>query len=86
MTPRTAFWSALLAYGVLSVASVAGALGSGRPGAIGVGVGGILVAASAAYALVHPKRAGGPEEWNPTSIAAVAGAVLYALGLLAGAV
>ncbi|MFA1610722.1 hypothetical protein [Halobellus rubicundus] len=84
MKPRTAFWAALLAYGVLSVVSVADSIRSGGPGAIGVAVGGVLVVASAGYALRRPERAGGPEEWNLVAIAAVAGAVLYALGLLVG--
>jgi len=84
MDPRRTFWTALLAYGALSVASVADSLGSGGPGSVAVAAGGLLVAASAGYALLRPDRAGGPEEWNLVAVAAVAGAVLFAVGLLVG--
>lgn len=85
MTPRTAFWTALLAYGVLTLTSAAGALRIASPGSVASVAAGVLLVASAGYALWRPDRAGGPDEWNLVVAAAVGGAVLYALGLLVGA-
>lgn len=82
MGPRRTFWVAILAYGVLS--AVAFLPPTDLTSAIGGGAG-VLVAASAAYALARPHRAGGPEEWNLAVLAAVGGAVLYAGATVLGA-
>jgi hypothetical protein len=83
MGPRRSFWIAILAYGTLSAASFLPP--TDLPSAVGGGAG-ALVAASAGYALIRPGRAGGPEEWNLAVVAAVGGAVLYAIVIVLGAV
>ena len=77
MGPRRACWIAILAYGVVSAAAFLPTDPTDPASIIG-GVAGVLVAASAGYALLRPDRAGGPEEWNLAVLAAVGGAVLYA--------
>jgi len=71
----------MLAYGVLSAASF---LPPTDPVSTVGGVAGVLVAATGGYALLRPDRAGGPEEWNLTALAAVGGAALYAVVVVAG--
>ena len=82
MGPRRSFWIAILAYGVLSTATFLPP--TDLPSAVGGAAGG-LVAASGGYALLRPDRAGGPDEWNLAVLAAVGGAVLYAVVVAAGA-
>jgi hypothetical protein len=85
MGPRRSFWIAILAYGALSTAAFLPP-NPDDPASIGGGLAGVLVAASAGYALLRPDRAGGPEEWNLAVVAAVGGAVLYAVVTVLGAV
>jgi len=86
MDPRRTFWLALLTYGLLSIATFAPAAGASQPGPVAGTVGSAALVVGAGYALVRPDRAGGPEEWNLVVVAAVAGAALFALGVLFGAV
>jgi hypothetical protein len=79
MGPQRAFWIAILTYGVLSAATTLASARAGDPASVGGSIGGLLVVVAAGYALVRPDRAGGPEAWNVTTLAAVAGAVLYAV-------
>lgn len=78
MGPRRSFWTAILAYGALSAAAFLHPNPTG-PVSIGGGAAGVLVAASAGYALLRPGRAGGPEEWNLAVVAAIGGVVLYVI-------
>ncbi|MBB6645952.1 hypothetical protein [Halobellus ruber] len=83
MSPRRSFWIAILAYGALSAAAF---LPPTDLPSTGGGIGGVLVAASAGYALLRRDRVGGPEEWNLAVLAAIVGAVLYAVVTVLGAV
>jgi len=84
MGPRRSFWIAILAYGALSAAAFLPPDPS-DPASVGGGIASVLVAASAGYALLRPDRAGGPEEWNLAVLAAIGGAALYAIAVVAGA-
>ena len=84
MDPRRSFWVAILGYGVLSTVGFLPSARSDPASAIGAAAG-VLVAASGGYALRRPDRAGGPDEWNLVTVAAVGGAVLYAAGVVVGA-
>jgi hypothetical protein len=85
MGPRRSFWIAILAYGALSTAAFFPPTPDDLT-SIGGGLAGALVAASAGYALLRPDRAGGPEEWNLAVLAAVGGAILYAVVVVAGVI
>ena len=85
MSPYRSFWIAILAYGALSAAAFLHPAPTDLPAA-GGGVAGLLVVASAGYALLRPDRVGGPDEWNLAVVAAVGGAALYAGITLLGAV
>jgi hypothetical protein len=82
VNPRNTFWSALLAYGLFSIASVADSFRLSDTSAVVSAAAGALIVASAAYALRRPEDVGGPEKWDLTVVAAVLGAVGYALALL----
>jgi hypothetical protein len=84
MRPYRTFWIAILAYGALSAAGFLYPIPADLP-SVGGGVAGLLVAASAGYALLRPDRVSGPNEWNPAVIAAVGGAALSASIAILGA-
>jgi hypothetical protein len=76
VSPYRSFWIAILAYGALSAAAF---LPPTDLVSAGGGIASLLVAGSAGYALSRPGRVGGPEKWNLAVLAAIGGAVLYAV-------
>jgi hypothetical protein len=83
--PRTAFWLALISYGLLSTAhSALSYATTPATTALVATVAGLLVTAAAGYGLARPDRAGGPDSWTLPVYAAVGGAVLYVVALAVG--